>query len=175
MLNAIHVYNYDSENDDLYKIDSVLDTLISPLFGGIMCIWMAYRSYALARLAKTRVRTFPFSFQLRAFLLCFMSFLYLIVVVFTSTTHFLIFDQDDPFALISSTLMMVIFIWEVVLLRFEFLRGVPFFFMHKAFWVMIFFIAASNFALDCVVSILFIIILYEGDYLSTKNHEDFKL
>ena len=159
MLNAIHVYNYESETGDLYKIDSVLDTLISPLLGGFMCIWMAYRSYALARLAKARVRTFPFSFQLRAFLLCFMSFLYLIVVVFTSTTHFLIFDQDDPFALISSTLMMVIFIWEVVLLRFEFVRGVPFFVAHKIFWIVIFLIAASNFALDCVVSIVFIIIV----------------
>ena len=151
MIKAIHIYNYDSHSDDLYIIDSLIDTIISPLLVGMMIIWMAYRSHALSRLAQARKKLIPFSFQLRAFFLFFLSFLYLIMVIFTCTTHFLIFDYEDPFSIITSGLMVIIFIWEVILLRFEFLKGVPFFFVHKVFWMIFFLISTANVALDFIV------------------------
>ena len=117
MLNFIEISNTDSD-DLLFIIATLVDTILSPMFGFLMIIWMSYRYYSLSQISNTKIKSLPNSFKFRAFLLLFLSFLNLVVVCLTSSSHFLLFDSEDPFAIITSGFMSFVLICEVNLMKY---------------------------------------------------------
>lgn len=160
----IHIYNNDFRNNHTYFVYSFLiDIVITPLIACCMSIFFVYRYYSLKNIASLKTKPFPFSFHIRAFCLFFICFFYIITLAFTASTHFLLFDYSDPYAIIISTFMAFIIFFQVLLLRFEFIKGVRMFWLHKFFWILILFVFCSNLIIDIIVInifLCFIIIIF---------------
>lgn len=118
-----------------------------------MLIFLVYRYYSLKNIASLKAKPFPFSFQIRAFCLFLICFFYIINLAFSASTHFLLFDGGDPYAIIISTFMALMVFFQVLLLRYEFIKGVKMFWFHKFFWIMLLFVFCSSLIVDIIVII----------------------
>lgn len=109
----IHIYSQNFHGSfPIFVTASLLDIFIIPLIGLLMLLWMLYRFHNLNNLAALKSRPFPYSFQIRAFLVVSLCFLYILMVIFSSATHFLLFDSDYPYAIVMAAFMSVVFFYK---------------------------------------------------------------